>query len=782
MRSASYTFSEGSLKQLAPAEGWSPLLLLGIALYCVVAAITSVKWVDHSSLLYWSPLLGLLLGLGVSKARGLPQATLHIVACLIGYWFSLWMTCSVAFHVPWSDLFVSFYVMLTGMVAPQGLPVSDIAFFFYLYFLCFFLGYFGCWLVYHARMPWLVALVYCSIMLVNLNYVKYDPSFLVVVMALALLLLIARVQLAFQLLCWTHEGLYADHPWQRRFIWRCMQAACLLSLVVCLFSWVLPAQPEPVSGANMWNGFNNVVDNITNGHISLNNPSSLFQPYQTPSNFFSDQLTISGNVQLPSGEVLNYISSVGPSYLEGYTLNHFDGHTWINMPSATPGKRDYMAGTPLPLDVDAASGFPKVQTRISIVHPPQGTMPYIFAPAQPQSFDVATTVYGEATTESWVQQSPLAQGEVYNVTSVEPPTNAQDMHTIPLPYSEIWVWQQDRNYLSLSHDLQLPGDLSSQVRQTMMQWTVGAKDAYSALQLLESHLNDTTVFTYSVDNPPVPSNIDAVDWLLQTRRGYCTYYATAMTIMARMLGIPARIVNGFSQGTLDRQHNRWSVSGSDAHSWVQAYLPGYGWVNFDPTPGFAAGANPKQGSSSLAGTLPPLQQTPATTSRTTPTPTPAGAHSSNPHAGSSAGSDSVSAAWWLIGSGLAAALLAAGVFIMLTVRRWWRDLYRGQSFAAGKFWRICRLADWMGLGPRSWQTPYEYGEMLSRYVPQQAFPLWCLTNLFVQERWGASPQSVHSTSEKKHVVERSWRALLGALLRSGFPGIRRRIISLLTRN
>jgi transglutaminase-like putative cysteine protease len=768
---------------LSPAEGWSPLLLLAVALYCIVTAIISVKWVSHSSLFYWSPLVGLLLGLGVSKVRGLPPATLHVAACLIGYWLALWMTCSVAFHIPWSDLFVSFYVVLVGGIAPQGLPVNDIAFFFYLYFLCFFLGYFGCWLVYRARMPWLVALVYCSIMLVNLNYVQHDPSFLVIVMAVALLLLVARVQLASQLLSWIDQGLYAHRRWRQRLVWRCMQAACLLSLLICLFGWILPAQPEPASGASMWNSINNLVNNITSGRISLANASSLFQG-QASTNFFSDQLTISGSVQLPSGEVLNYTSSAGPRYLEGYTLNHFDGHTWINTPSATAGRQDYTAGTLLPLDIDIeqAAGFPRVETRVTIVHPPQETLHYIFAPAQPQLFDVATTVYGRATAESWVQQSPLVQGEIYNVTSVEPPANTQGIHTIPLPQDDMRVWQQDGNYIALSPDLQLPGDLSPQVRQTMIQWTAGAGDAYSALQSLESHLSDTTVFTYSVNNPPIPSNIDVVDWLLQTRRGYCTYYATAMTIMARMLGIPARIVNGFSQGTLDRQHNRWSVSGSDAHSWVQAYLPGYGWVNFDPTPGFAAGADPNQGSFSLPGAPLQPQPTPTPTAQPTPTPTSTRAYAADPHMGLSATGDSASAAWWLVGSGLVVALLAAGVFMLLTLRRWWRNLYRGQSFASEKFWRICRLAGWLGLGPRSWQTPYEYGEMLSRYVPQQAFPLWCLTNLFVQERWGASVQPMRPVSEAKRVVERSWRALLAALVRGGFAGIKRRVTSMLTRS
>ncbi|HEY7415256.1 MAG TPA: transglutaminaseTgpA domain-containing protein [Ktedonobacteraceae bacterium] len=769
LSSASPSFSEGPLKRLVPAEGWSPLVLLAIALYCVVTAIISVKWVDHSNLFYWSPVLGLLLGLGVAKVRGFSQAPLHVVVCLGGYWFSLWMTCTVAYHVPWSDLFVSFYLVLVGGVAPQGLPANDVAFFFYLCFLCFFLGYFGCWLIYHARMPWLVALVYCSIVLVNLNYVKHDPSFLIVVLAGALLLLVARVQLASQLLTWAYEGLHADLLWRRRFVWRCMQAACLLGLVVTLCSWVLPVQSMPSSAVGLWNGVNNAVSNITNGHISLDNPSLLFQPYQTPSSFFSDQLTISGSVQLPSGEVLQYTSSDGPHYLEGYTLDHFDGHTWINVPAGVGG-RDYPAGTPLPPDVNNVH-LAMVKTSVTIIHPPQGTMHYIFAPAQPQTFDVATTVYGDTTAESWVQQSPLAQGETYNVTSVEPSTNTNGIHDIPLPQDDATTWQRDNDYLLLFGDLQLPSDLSQQVQKTVIQWTKGAHDTYSALKMLESHLSDTAIFTYSTDNAPVPSNVDAVDWLLQTRRGYCTYYATAMTVMARMLGIPARVTNGFSQGTPNTRHDRWSVAGSDAHSWVQAYLPGYGWVSFDPTPGFAAGANPNQGTLP-PGVLPSSLQTPTATAPT-PSPTPAGAHVSNPH-GASATNGNSRVSWWLIASGIASALLAAGVFILLTLRRWWRNLYRGQSFASGKFWRLCRLASWIGLGPRGWQTPYEYGEMLSRYMPQQAFPLWCLTNLYVHERWGASTPTKHSVSEQKQVVERSWRILLGALLRSSIYSIKQR--------
>src|SRR5437763_1387279 len=87
-------------------------------------------------------------------------------------------------------------------------PNSDMVFLFYLSFLSFFLGYFGAWLTYRAHLPWLVALVYCSILLINLGYTNQaqDQSLLVIILLTSLMLLIARVQLARQLASWTSEG------------------------------------------------------------------------------------------------------------------------------------------------------------------------------------------------------------------------------------------------------------------------------------------------------------------------------------------------------------------------------------------------------------------------------------------------------------------------------------------------------------------------------------------------------------------------------------------------
>ena len=110
-----------------------------------------------------------------------PQAILHLGACLIGHWLSIWLTSAIAFHIPWTLVLGDLRVAFTGQFASLGGSASEVVFFFYLSFLCFFLGYFGSWLIYRAHLPWLVVLVYVSIMLVNLNYVKYDASYLVII-------------------------------------------------------------------------------------------------------------------------------------------------------------------------------------------------------------------------------------------------------------------------------------------------------------------------------------------------------------------------------------------------------------------------------------------------------------------------------------------------------------------------------------------------------------------------------------------------------------------------
>jgi len=746
----------------APAEGWFVLLLLAVAAYAVIVSIIAANWVDHTFILFWSAGFGLLAGLTVAKIRQIPQAVLHLAACLAGHWLSIWLASVVAFHQPWIFLLQSLRTAITSGLAATTAPGADLVFLFYLSFLCFYLGYFGTWLTYRAHLPWLAALVYCSILLVNLNYVNkasyaaHNLSLMIFIFLAALILLIARVQLVTRLARWTSDGLQTDRTWLRKITWNFIHWTAIIALLTLSISWVLPTQGEPTTGITFWDRLDNAWTNVTHGNISWKNPGSIMLSYQSPANFFSDHLTITGSVNLPNGEVLYYTSTAAPQYLEGFTYDHFDGHTWFSSPPAK--QQGFPAGALLPIDT-AETKVTQVRTNAVIVQPPESQKHYIFAPAEPATFDVDTIVYTNGTMSTWTQQSPLAQGEHYEVTSNVTTASPQDLSAISLPQPGHSVYS---NYATLATlYLQIPNNLSPHVLSTAKQWTQGATNTYAAIRMLEAHLSDPTQFTYSVSNPPVPNNIDAVSWLLQTHQGYCTYYATAMTMMARLLGVPARMVNGFSYGHLDAHRKVWVVNGTDAHSWVQIYFPTYGWINFDPTPGFTLhDSTHATKSGQVPSPVPASHPTRSSSSKSTLT-------KSSQHMGDRLSSGVVvsgidSPPGLLLGLSLLALLCSLCFLIFALCSYWWRNLYAGANIVSGMFWRTCHIAGWVGLPPQGWQTPFEYSSMLGQYFSREAAPMRRLTELFVRVRWAAPHETPYVVEEDD--LERLWPHLRNFLL------------------
>jgi hypothetical protein len=92
-------------------------------------------------------------------------------------------------------------------------------------------------------------------------------------------------------------------------------------------------------------------------------------------------------------------------------------------------------------------------------------------------------------------------------------------------------------------------------------------------------------FEYDEYPPPVPYPLET--FLFFNHIGYCQQFAGTMALLLRMGGVPARVATGFTTGTYDSATKHWLVSDIDAHSWVEAWFPGYGWVTFDPTPAAA---------------------------------------------------------------------------------------------------------------------------------------------------------------------------------------------------
>jgi transglutaminase-like putative cysteine protease len=112
------------------------------------------------------------------------------------------------------------------------------------------------------------------------------------------------------------------------------------------------------------------------------------------------------------------------------------------------------------------------------------------------------------------------------------------------------------------------------------QLAAGQPTSYDVVKAVEDHLQRNYQYAERVPRHDFPLE----SFLFEDRRGYCQQFSGAMALMLRMVGIPARVAAGFSPGSYNRDTGEWRVRDFDAHSWVEVYFPGIGWVPFDPTP------------------------------------------------------------------------------------------------------------------------------------------------------------------------------------------------------
>ena len=111
-----------------------------------------------------------------------------------------------------------------------------------------------------------------------------------------------------------------------------------------------------------------------------------------------------------------------------------------------------------------------------------------------------------------------------------------------------------------------------------------ARTPYEAAAAVELWLRTVGGFEYDEQPPQTPGVPPLVAFVSRTKAGYCQHFAGAMALMLRYLGVPARVAAGFTSGTYETESEVWTVTDHDAHTWVEVWFEGYGWLPFDPTP------------------------------------------------------------------------------------------------------------------------------------------------------------------------------------------------------
>lgn len=165
----------------------------------------------------------------------------------------------------------------------------------------------------------------------------------------------------------------------------------------------------------------------------------------------------------------------------------------------------------------------------------------------------------------------LTKKQIYEADSLVPIVSANQLRNSSQTYPE----EIRKRYLTL------PETIPQRVLELAAKLTADVTNPYDKAKAIEAHLR---TYPYSLDVSAPPADMDVADYFLfDLKTGYCDYYATSMIVLARMVGLPSRLVIGYSSGVYNPFTAEYIVRELNAHSWVEIYFTGFGWVEFEPT-------------------------------------------------------------------------------------------------------------------------------------------------------------------------------------------------------
>jgi transglutaminase-like putative cysteine protease len=311
-----------------------------------------------------------------------------------------------------------------------------------------------------------------------------------------------------------------------------------------------------------------------------------------------------------AGTMLIEVRSPEPHYWRAQTLDRFDGLRWTHSESMAGGDATEDIPVPIPprWDEEVSVTVRELNSRLVIG---AGTI-------YRTDLDTPVADYPDGTVRL-LDDEPLERGETYTVNAYVPDPSAERMRAAPRAFSERLL---DYTRFGLpapgASGLEQPdpdspsppvertvGPPVAGVPLTFLSEQTVLDSPYARMYRLAKDLAAGQPTTYDVvkateryfqrdfvyDEKPPARRYPLTAFLFDDKRGYCQQFSGAMALMLRMNGIPARVATGFSPGALNQETGRYEVRDFDAHSWVEVWFSGIGWVPFDPTPSTApAGA------------------------------------------------------------------------------------------------------------------------------------------------------------------------------------------------
>ena len=712
-------------------EGWPSFLLVWAMLLIARVAVLQAGVTDGPCVLPIVATLALVFGTLLAKSA-FSDRTAHIFAVIYGLFF---ITYFVGSTLPYEGLWGERVLDLLSRqfewvqkAFTGGTSRDSIIFVIQTTAVFWLLGYLAGWYTFRRAHVWRV-IVPTGIVLLSVVYYYNGPRPLLIYLAiytLLALLFVAVTYLTSEERRWRSEAVRYDRGIQFDF----MRAGLVAALLALLMAWSLPtmkanaAVTDVVSGAGgPWRSFQDTWTRLFSSLRSYGAGTS--DPYQ-------DTLVLGGPRNVGNSLVMDvYVSEQLPYgvYWQAIAYDTYTDGGWRVVQRAADPVTRFPDEGPLNVPVTAAR---EVITQTVTNYLPNSSFlyaaPEVVSSDRQMLVDATYDTDGRALVTALRSRFILRQGDRYQVTSQVSVADGTSLRNASTTYPQ---WVSDRY-------LQLPDTITPQTIALAEQLTANLTNPYDKAIVVRDYLRSNINYNDQIDAPP--DGVEPVHYtLFETKEAYCTYYASAMAVMMRSQGIPARVVSGYALGEYDDASQSYRVRAANAHTWVEVYFPDYGWIHFEPTQTIPVSERPTFGdlepapfvntneqplAEGLQEELADFERADGLTDGLDQGATGQGFLSSLP--------------WWQILTGTVLLLVAGGAL-----------------FAAGRYnQRIegdvdrsyLRLGDWarfLGISWRATQTPYEQADSLVAVVPQGQQPVRNLTRQYVQRlfspAWSIDP-------------------------------------------
>ncbi len=726
-------------------EGISTALFLLLLLFSLTGSIAAANWTDGLDSCGWAALGGVLLGILLAKlpVRGFFAHLLMLVLAIpaTAALASLLLPNALTLSEKWIVILDRVQSWLNKVIS-GGTAGDGLIFVIQIDLLMWVMAYAAAWFVYRRHQVWGALIPTGMGLLFNLFYAVPQTGLFLLLYLLSGLLLLVRLNLT-----------EMERRWQRAAIgytsdigFDFLFSGVTFALVLILIVWSVPANPpgptwlaafDPLQ--EPWENFQDQFTRMFSTLRAATRPA--------PSTFYGTTLAMGGPVNLGNRPVMNVQTSFG-RYWRAIVFDQYTGSGWLNT-------RLDLANLPAnDLRLDNPREYARVQVTqtIQIFLADQNIL---YSEAQPVRFSIPTEIrYARPVSDTRAPldlasiraRRPLRDGDTYTAVSSVSVADEDALRHDSTQYSD-WI---------ATTYLQLPDTLPQRVRDLAKTITRDATNPYDQAAALETYLRQNIKYNDQVSAPPIGR--DGVDYTLFDRKeGYCNYYASAMVVLARALGIPARVVSGYALG--DLADGTYHVVEANAHSWVEVYFPNYGWIEFEPT-----------------ASKPPIERP----KKPDPVPTSPDANAADQvrhkrefdrfaeDQGITPGAAPVlpftlTLDPQLIASGLGGlaaliALSAIGVIVIHRARRMAR-----LAPAAHIYENMVRRARWLGIADAPHATPIERANAIASALPYTRATTARIATLYTRERFGAHTLD----ADERATLATAWRYWRG-VWRGGF--------------